>query len=169
MFRRETATWRAGRALSVAVAATVTAGCTAPGAVREGDPVAGPEWNTSLRYGPGSAGDARPASLSAVTVQEHPLFDRLLFSYGGSRPGYRVSYRGADGRTLTVTLKDIHGDAGDGARAQLPAIREVRSADAADGVIRTSVTVAEAGLPFRVGLDVGSFYVDVAHPGAATS
>ncbi len=146
-------------------ASGLTAGCTSPDhatAMR----VSGPEWQTVLRSGTGVASAKAPAQLIDVFADEHPGFDRLVFRFDGNRPGYRVEYGDNGGQRLTVILYATQDPAPGNLKPSLSAIHEVHRSPAADGGARTTVTVSAERLPFRVGLSVGVFYVDVAHTSA---
>ncbi|WP_127508321.1 hypothetical protein [Actinoplanes solisilvae] len=147
-------------------ASAFAAGCSTLPAQAERDESFGPEWGTAQRHGSGAADDT-PADLTASTVEEHETYDRLVLSFRGARPGYTVRY--SDATTLLVTLRDVRDGRGGTETPRLRAVDEVRRAPSAAGMSRTSMILSEADLPFRVGLDVGVFYVDVAHPGAAPS
>lgn len=146
----------------------LAAGCTATRVEADDEKGFGPEWDVVQRYGSGAADEEAPARLVPFTVEEHQTYDRVVLAYDGSRPGYRVQYGDASEETLVIALRGVRVDSGSRDAPRSPAISGIRQAPAVDGVSRTSVAVAEPGLPFRVGLGIGTFYVDIAHPGALT-
>ncbi|PRY20157.1 hypothetical protein CLV70_12538 [Pseudosporangium ferrugineum] len=150
------------------------AGCAAS-PERADEDVAGPQWQLIPRRAPGAADATHPARLTGVRAEDQDGFDRLTFTYAGERPGYLVAYAGsdADGRTtLRVILEHVTGRTSRDLTPDLQAIRGVRQRPADDQTIETTVRVTDAGrgkgVPFRVGLSIGGFYVDVAHPDQLT-
>jgi hypothetical protein len=153
-------------------------GCavTATRPTADDDAVSGPAWKTSARRGVGAATAAAPARLVGVAAEDHQRYDRIVFSFDGERPGYRVAYSpppgpGA-GPRLRITLDRASSDRERRLTPRLPAVREVHQRPDAGRVVETIVSVAASGaddrLPFRVGLSVGGFYVDIAHPDEET-
>lgn len=133
------------------------------------DFLTGRQWRVEPRYGHGSATAVEPARLDGVAVEEHSGFDRVLFRFDGSLPGYRVAHRAAEVPTLTIDLQHVVDGAARHLDPELPAIRQVDQSLSPAGTVHVAVRLAQdvaARLPFRVGLLVGAFYVDVAHPDA---
>lgn len=132
------------------------------------DGVTGPEWRTEVRRSPGAATKTSPAVLTDVSIQAHDAYDRVVFSFDGDRPGYRIAYDQAGSTVLRVTITHIQDPTERRLEPETEAVAEVIQHAAHNQVIDTEVELAgvTAGTrpPFRVGLDVGKFYVDVAHP-----
>jgi hypothetical protein len=153
-------------ASGVTVAATACSAALPPPA---SDDVSGPEWRTDVRRSPGAATQTSPAALTEVSVRSYDSYDRVVFAFAGDRPGYRVSYdRGAAGPVLRVTIVHAQDLTEQRLTPQAEAVAEVVQHPASDLVIDTVIELADATAgarpPFRVGLDVGVFYVDVSHP-----
>lgn len=145
----------------------VAAGC---GETGPDEPVGGPEWRTSPRTGIGAATSTETAALAGVEAEQRAGFDRLTIRFDGPLPGYRVGYGSAagpaDGKVLTIMLRHVQGAGTRLLRSSLPAIDQVRRVPSGDDAVRVTVTLSSgARLPFRVGISLGAFYVDVAHPG----
>ena len=126
---------------------------------------------------------ARPApELVAVSVAEHDGYDRVLFTFAGSTPGYRVRYvprvTDAGGRRLPLRGSEFLEVAFEPARARgpdgqptfsagaltpgSPALRQVRFAGDFEGQVSFGLGVAARGgfrvselrNPTRVAVDV---------------
>ncbi|MCM4083867.1 hypothetical protein [Paractinoplanes hotanensis] len=149
---------------SVFAVVFVAAGCAWPDRPPADEGVVGSEWQIVARSSPGAATATARAELTEIVLDERQDYDRLLVRFQGNRPGYRVAYRD-DGRTLALTFRNAR-DSAQRPTANLPAIQEVSPSSTENGATATVVTLSAARLPFRVGLSIGSFYVDVAHPGA---
>jgi hypothetical protein len=153
-------------ALGVAVAASA---CRAAVPPPSSDEVAGPEWRTDVRRSPGAATRTSPAALTGVSVQPYHSYDRVVFTFAGDRPGYRVTYEErATGLVLKVTIIHVQGPAGQRLVPEAEAVSEVIQPSAGDLIIDAVVKIADGAAadvrpPFRVGLDVGKFYVDIGH------
>lgn len=151
-------------AVSVLAAVFVAAGCAWPGRPPADEGVGGSEWQVVARFSPGAATATAQAELTEIVLDERQDYDRLLVRFQGDRPGYRVAYRD-DGSTLAVTFRNAR-DSAPRPAANLPAIQKIGPSSIENGAVVTVVTLSATRLPFRVGLSIGSFYVDVAHPGA---
>jgi hypothetical protein len=167
MFRAAARSARGGLLLVLVLIAGV-AGC---GGTGRDETVDGPEWRTAVRGAVGAATRAAPARLTGMDVQERAGFDRIVIAFDGPLPGSRVSYTpaAAAGYELTIRLEHVRA-AGPGAiDCGLPAIAAVHRAPPDNDRVLTRVTVAGGTrLPFRIGITLGSFYVDVAQPGPPT-
>lgn len=156
----------------VAVLALGVTACRAAGPSPSSDDVAGPAWRTEARRGPGAATQTSPAVLTCVSIQVHDAYDRVVFDFDGNRPGYWVAYEDRVGGLVLRVMID-HIDSRDGRRLtpEAEAVREVVQHPARDLVMDTVMGIAagKAGArqPFRVGLDVGEFYIDISHPDEA--
>jgi hypothetical protein len=122
-----------------------------------------------VRRSPGAATRTSPAALTGVSVQPYDSYDRVVFTFAGDRPGYRASYvTRATGPVLRVTIFHVQDPTGQRLTPEAEAVAEVVQHPADDLVIDTMIELADdtagARPPFRVGLDVGEFYVDVSHP-----
>ena len=149
--------------VSTVTAASLASGCTLPERPPPDAGVAGPEWQTVVRYGRGVSSAIAQARLTDIAVVGNQGYDRLVVRFEGNRPGYRVAYDGDDPSTLTVTLHDAR-DSAARPTADLPAIREVHPSSTEDGDVVAALKLSAAHLPFRVGLSIGTFYVDVVRP-----
>lgn len=155
----------AALALGVAVSATACRTAAPPPDLED---VAGPEWRTEVRRSPGSATPNSPAALTGVSMQSHDAYDRVIFAFDGDRPGYLVAYEErAGGTVLRVTIDHARDPTDQRLRPEAEVVAEViqrRSRDLViDTVIELADTTAGTRPPFRVGLDVGEFYVDIGH------
>lgn len=151
---------------------TLTAACgVAAAEPRPGETVDGPEWKSTLRMGVGAATTADPALLRDVIAEEHGAYDRVIFTFEGERPGYRVGYDAhGDGLRIELTHARLDGERRETPR--LAAVDEINVAPVAEGRVDTVVSLhtdAEHRLPFRIGLSIGAFYVDIAHPAAGNA
>lgn len=160
--------WAIVAILTLGVAAPMSA-CHPAEQPSRGDDVAGPGWSTEVRRSPGAATQAVPAALTGLSIHDYDVYDRVVFDFDGGRPGYRVAYEDRAGRSvLRVTITHIAGSADRRLAPEDEAVREVIQHPAQDLVIETVVELAageaDGRLPFRVGLDVGEFYVDISHP-----
>ena len=100
------------------------------------------------------------------------MYDRVVFAFDGDRPGYRVAYEDrAAGPILRVTITHVRSESEQRLTPEAEAVTEVIRHPAQGLVIDAVIEFADGGanvcLPFRVGLDVGEFYVDVRHRAAA--
>jgi hypothetical protein len=107
--------------------------------------------------------------LTGVSVEPHDAYDRVVFAFDGDRPGYRIAYEDrGDGPVLKVTISHVRESTeqrlSPKAEAVAEVIRHPSRGLAIDTVIELADGTAGTRLPFRVGLDVGEFYVDVGHP-----
>ena len=96
-------------------------------------------------------------------------YDRVVFAFDGDRPGYRVAYDDRAGdEVLTVTISHVKGPREQRLTPHTEAVTEiVQHPDrnlVTEIVIELTDGAAGARPVFRVGLDVGSFYVDIGHP-----
>ncbi|GAB1692934.1 hypothetical protein [Krasilnikovia sp. M28-CT-15] len=168
---------RTGRTTAIAAGVilltALTAGCVVTSVRSAGDDssITGPEWKTTARRGAGAATAAAPAQLTGVAVEDHERYDRVVFTFDGERPGYRVGYGSPAGQAgdprLVVTLSNTESRSERRLEPHLPTVRGVHQLPAAAGVVDTVVTL-DAGtgsdrVSFRVGLSVGQFYVDLPH------
>jgi hypothetical protein len=156
----------AALALGTAVSTTACHVVTPP---PEPVDAAGPEWRTEVRRSPGSATPNSPAALTGVAMQSHDAYDRVTFSYDGDRPGYLVAYEDrAGGPILRVTIDHVRDPTDQRLTPEAEVVAEVIQQASRDLVIDTVIELADASSgtrpPFRVGLDVGRFYVDIGHP-----
>lgn len=154
--------------MTALVLTALTAGCVAvaPRAAAVDDAVGGPEWKTSARRGVGAATASDPARLTGVAAEDHERYDRVTFTFEGRRPGYHVMYGRGAGPRLRIILDQVVSGTERRLTPRMPAVREVEQRLDAGSVTETVVTVVDSGtdpLPFRVGLSVGTFYVDIAH------
>ena len=142
------------------------AGCTP--AAGDDEAVTGAEWKTTVRRAVGAASAADPSRLTGVTAEDHGGYDRIVFTFDGERPGYRAGYAGTGGDQLSIVLSHTTSPAARQVSPELAVVAEVRHRPTADGTVDATVRLetgdAVTRLPFRVGLAVGEFYVDVAHP-----
>ena len=177
MDRRRTATGPRCAGWAV-LALLVLSGCVTSSGASGGDSaVTGPEWKVTPRQGVGEATAVAPARLTGIAVEEEDGYDRVLFRYVGSRPGYLVAYDAAAGpgqpSTLRVTLDQMTARDGSRLAPGLPSVREVHQRQGAGVIVESTVGVVapqdSVAAPFRVGLSTGGFYVDIAHPGVASS
>ncbi|MEU8230459.1 hypothetical protein AB0C12_12770 [Actinoplanes sp. NPDC048967] len=109
-----------------------------------------------------------------MSIEPHDAYDRVVFAYDGDRPGYRVAYDDrADDRILTVTINHVEGSREQRLTPQTEAVAAIiQHPDrglVTDVVIELAGEAADVRLAFRVGLDVGTFYVDISHPDQAAS
>jgi hypothetical protein len=166
--RRAVTRWTAVAALALGMAVSVTA-CHAAVPPPDSDDTAGPEWRTDVRRSPGAATRVSPAVLTGVSVEPHNAYDRVVFAFDGDRPGYRVAYEDrADGPVLRVTINHVQEPTEQRLSPQAEVVAEVIRHPSDDLVIDAVIELADGTTdtrpPFRVGLDVGEFYVDVGHP-----
>ncbi|WP_212990816.1 hypothetical protein [Actinoplanes auranticolor] len=104
-----------------------------------------------------------------MSIQPHDAYDRVVFAFDGDRPGYRVAYDDrADDEVLTVRFNHVEGPREQRLTPHTEAVTEiVQHPDrglVTEIVIELTDGAADVRPVFRVGLDVGSFYVDIGHP-----
>lgn len=162
------------RTTRVIIGALAATGCAT------GTAVALPPFTTSAKVQTASPSTPQ-ATLAGLTVGRHTTFDRLVFRFTGSTPGYRVEYVPRviqDGSGLPVALlgrrflqirfePTRNGSSANAPRTltpRFPTLRQVKAAGDFEGVLNYG-----AGLSRRVGFRVITLtaprriVIDVAH------